>query len=105
MLDEARREAMKLKQALEARGVRVEAIYLFGSVARGDFRADSDFDFIIVSRDWQGMPYLERLGLLYRLWSGRRDATLIPLTPEELRDRVEKSVALRDASRYWVRIA
>ncbi len=105
MLEEARREAARLKQALESHGVRVEAIYLFGSIARGDFRADSDFDFIIVSRDWGRMPYLERLGLLYRLWSGERDATLIPLTPEELRSRVEKSVALRDASRYWIRVA
>ncbi len=105
MLKEARREALRLKQALEARGVKVEAIYLFGSVARGDFRLDSDFDFIIVSRDWEGMPYLERLGILYRLWSSRRDATLVPLTPEELRERVEKSLALRDASRYWIRVA
>ncbi len=104
MVEEARREAERLAEALREHGIRVEAVYLFGSVARGDFRLDSDFDLVIVSRDWEGMGYTERLDLLYRLWRGTRDATLVPLTPRELNERLEKSVVLRDASRYWMRL-
>ena len=104
MVEEARREAERLAEALRERGIRVEAVYLFGSVARGDFRLDSDFDLVIVSRDWEGIGYTERLDILYRLWRSPRDATLIPLTPRELSERLEKSVVLRDASRYWLRL-
>ncbi len=101
---EAEEAAKRLVERLAERGVRVEEVLLFGSVARGDFRVDSDFDLIVVSRDWGRLPYTRRLDILYRVWDEPRDATLVPLTPEELLERMEKSVALKDASRYWVRI-
>ena len=103
-MKEAEEAARRLVERLEEKGIRVEEVLLFGSVARGDFRLDSDFDLIVVSRDWGKLPYTRRLDLLYRLWDNPRDATLIPLTRDELRDRLEKSVALRDASRYWIRV-
>ncbi|AEM38335.1 DNA polymerase beta domain protein region [Pyrolobus fumarii 1A] len=104
LLEEIRRWVEELTVELRGRGVRVEAVYLFGSIARGDYTAESDVDLVIVSRDWGRYTMEERLSMLYRLWRWERDATLIPLTPEELRDRLEKSVVLRDASRYWMRI-
>ncbi len=103
-LREAQDWARWLAGVLRERGVWVEEILLFGSWARGDFRLDSDLDLIVVSPDWEGMSYTERLSLLYRLWDKPVDATLVPLTREELERRRERSIVLKDASRYWRRI-
>ncbi len=90
-------EARELAEKLEQHGVKVKYVLLFGSVARGDFKAESDLDLIVVSDDWDGMGIDERMGLLYRLWEGRRDATLIPLTEAELARASRRSVVVRDA--------
>jgi predicted nucleotidyltransferase len=100
----AREWARELAGKLEAQGVRVDRILLFGSIARGDWAEGSDVDLIVVSRDWQGMSMSERLSLLYRLWDKPMDAHFVPLTPRELEERVRVSVALRDASQYWVEV-
>ncbi len=93
-----------LAEVLADQGIHVEEILLFGSIARGDYKVDSDVDLIVVSEDWGRMPYIDRLSLLYRLWDKPRDATLIPLTRSELKRRVRRSVALGDAAKYWVRV-
>ena len=83
-------------------GIEVKTIILFGSYARGDFYSGSDLDLIIVSNDWKDMSYTDRLSLLYRVWDKNIDANFVALTPRELRDRLEKSIVLRDASKYWI---
>ncbi|MCE4625233.1 MAG: nucleotidyltransferase domain-containing protein [Desulfurococcales archaeon] len=82
---------------MSKREVKVEKIILFGSVARGDFTESSDIDLLVVSKDWEGMTLEERLSILYRLWDKPRDATLIPLTPEELRRKAKTSVIIGEA--------
>ena len=37
-----------IKAELEKRGIHLEKIILFGSRARGDFKPDSDWDFLVV---------------------------------------------------------
>jgi len=59
----------------------IQKILLFGSRARGDHLADSDYDFLIVSPDFQGVPFPSREPLV-------SDLTKLPLealcyTPEE----------------------
>ncbi len=99
LLEKAEKWAEELADQLERKGVTVEYIVLFGSVARGDHVEDSDLDFIIVSRSWQGMEVEERLSLLYRLWDKPRDATFIPLTPSELVRLRDKSITVAEALR------
>jgi len=103
-LEEVREWVKELAERLAARGVRVSEVFLFGSWARGDYLVYSDLDLVVVSEDWEGMPYVERLSILYRLWDKRVDADFIALTPRELAERVERSIVLWDASRYWVRV-
>ena len=98
----AREWAKELVLELGEHGIRVDAVILFGSYARGDFSSSSDLDLIIISSDWEGISYTKRLSLLYRLWDKDIDANFVALTPRELRDRLRKSVVLRDASRYWI---
>jgi predicted nucleotidyltransferase len=103
LLEEASRWARELAGKLEAQGIRVLEVKLFGSIARGDWASESDLDLLIISPDWPG-EYTRRLSILYKLWDKPRDAHFIPLKPQELPQALERSVALRDASRYWVTI-
>ena len=104
LLEKVREWAKELSMELQRLGIRVDEVILFGSYARGDFAEGSDLDLIIVSRDWGTMELTQRLSILYRLWDKNIDANFIPLTPEELRERIHKSIALRDASKYWITI-
>ena len=102
-------EAVKklVKELSEGEGIVVEKVYLFGSYAKGSWIKTSDVDLVIVSRGFEDVPFLKRLDIVNRAqWRAgiRPFIEAIPLTPDELRDRVERSVVLRDASKYWVEI-
>jgi hypothetical protein len=104
LLSQVEAWARELAAKLGGHGVRVDEIKLFGSVARGDYTAWSDLDLVVLSRNWEGIEYSERLSLLYKLWDKPMDANFIPLTPSELAERLKVSVTLRHASRYWVTV-
>jgi len=72
--------ARKIKESLEKKGIRVEKIILFGSRARGDHKKESDYDFIIVSRDFEGIPIFKRIEMVLDV---RENIDVICLTPEE----------------------
>ncbi len=101
------RDVSRLLGALEEAGYRVVEAYLFGSYARGDWLDTSDVDLVIVSPDFRGMRMLDRLDLIaklqLRLGLGRWVEAL-PYTPEEFEEARRVSVAIRDASRYWIKI-
>ena len=103
LLDRASRWARELAGELEARGIRVTEVRLFGSIARGSWSRESDLDLLVISPDWPE-DYTRRLSILYKLWNKPVDAHFIPLKPQELPEAIKRSVALRDASRYWITI-
>jgi hypothetical protein len=55
----------------------------FGGQARGDNFVTSDFDFIIVSDDFLGVPFVKRAAKLYKLWHSSRDLEILCYTLEE----------------------
>lgn len=83
--------------------IKIDEIIIFGSRARGDYRVNSDIDLVIINRDWSG-TILDRMKNLYKLWNYERDATLKPLKPDELEEKIHSSITLRDAKKYWIRI-
>ena len=88
-----------------ARRVRLREAYLFGSTARGERLIESDVDLVVVADEFEGMPLSERIRIVYRLWPlADYSADIIPLGPGEFERKKERSVVLRDASRYWIRI-
>ena len=107
LLVEAVKAAEKLIEVLEKHGIRVEEAYLFGSRVRGDALEHSDADLVIVSGVFRGMRYTDRLELIYRL-EARLEIhpfiEVIPLTREELQERLRGPTMLRDAARYWLRL-
>ncbi|MEM2316049.1 MAG: nucleotidyltransferase domain-containing protein [Candidatus Nezhaarchaeales archaeon] len=48
-------------------GIVVERAYLFGSYVKGSWIKTSDIDLVVVSRDFEGMSFTERLDLINRL--------------------------------------
>ncbi len=104
LLEETARWATELAAELAARGVAVERVILFGSLARGDHTEDSDVDLLVVARGWEAMSVGERLSLLYRLWDKPRDATFIPVTPEELERLRGRSVVVAEALREGIEV-
>lgn len=96
-----------VKELSENEGIAVEKAYLFGSHAKGSWIKTSDVDLVIVSRDFEGVSFLKRLDVVNRVqWRAgiRPFIEAIPLTPNELKERAERSAVLRDASKYWIEI-
>ncbi len=73
------------RRELTHTGIRVTAIYLYGSYVRGSAHEGSDIDLVIVSPDFKGRNIRERLELL-----GLASARILEpiqaygLTPEEI---------------------
>jgi predicted nucleotidyltransferase len=77
----------------------VEHVYLFGSQATGRAHQDSDYDFLIVGRHFQGVPNLRRhFGLhdLYYEVGGNAPLDLICLTPEEFEQAKGRITLVRE---------
>ena len=76
-----KRFAQRLREGIEA-----ERVLLFGSHARGQAYPQSDYDIIIVSRQFAGVHPLDRGLQLRELWyeaGGYGPMDLICLTPDE----------------------
>lgn len=61
-----------------AQGIKVEAIVLYGSYARGTAYEDSDFDVAVISPDFEGLPLNRRQERIADL-SLDRDRRLTPI--------------------------
>ncbi|MDW8000369.1 MAG: nucleotidyltransferase domain-containing protein [Candidatus Nitrosocaldus sp.] len=103
----ARDAVKRLIEALAEQGVNVDEAYLFGSYARGTWIRESDVDVVLVSDDFKEIRFNDRLDMVNALVFRegiRPHIEAIPLTSDEFRDRLEHSVLIRDASRYWIRV-
>jgi uncharacterized protein len=74
-----------IEQLVDTIDVEVAQVILFGSRARGEHVDSSDYDLVVVSADFEGVPPLERAYRIQRAWTGHRGLDAIGLTPEELR--------------------
>lgn len=54
----------RFRASLEKRGIGVEKLVLYGSFARGTAREGSDIDVVVLSDDFAGMGYWERIDVL-----------------------------------------
>jgi predicted nucleotidyltransferase len=74
-------------------------VLLFGSYARGNAYYDSDYDFIIVSPQFEGVHRLERGLELWKVWrdaGGRAPADFLGLTPTEF-ETASRSITIVQA--------
>ena len=74
----------RYRAALEKLGVHCDQIILYGSYTNGTYREDSDIDLVVVSSDFEGKDFWERIELLSKgiveVWEPIES---IAMTPEE----------------------
>ncbi|MGQ0797296.1 MAG: nucleotidyltransferase domain-containing protein [Methanobacteriota archaeon] len=81
---------------------RPERVILYGSRARGTHRPTSDYDLLIVTTRFRGVPWVQRAALAIRLWDLPVDFEPICLTPEEFRRRSKEISIVGVAAREGV---
>ena len=79
-------QAEMVKRALEfvndlEKAVKVDGVYVVGSRARGDYLETSDIDLVIISGDFRGMNYIQRLEKVGQYL--RAGVEAFAFTPEE----------------------
>lgn len=74
-----------------------QAIYLFGSRARGDHLLHSDYDFIIVSEAFEKLKWLHRIYALVKFWKADEHIDVLPYTPAEFENKKVNSSTIRSA--------
>ena len=84
--------------------LQVEALILFGSRAVGGGDEWSDYDFIVVSPDFDGVPFLERGRLLFPLREHGVSYDFLCYTPSEFKQLSSQITLVREAARTGVRI-
>jgi uncharacterized protein len=87
----------RYRQELTRTGIRVVAVYLYGSYALGLAHDGSDIDVIIVSRDFEGKNIRERLEL-----SGLTSARI--LEPTQAYGFTPEKVEKHKLNRFWSNI-
>ncbi|MDD3265465.1 MAG: nucleotidyltransferase domain-containing protein, partial [Dehalococcoidales bacterium] len=84
MMDRERAETLDDLVRLIKNEFNTELVLLFGSRARGDNLIESDYDIIIVSKDFEGINFIKRMGLVQDLWGGIYRLEAFYSTPEEV---------------------
>lgn len=74
----------KFKDVIESKGIRIGKLILFGSFATGTFKEGSDIDLLIVSDDFAGKNYWERIDILSdAIYSVFQPIEAVAMTREE----------------------
>ncbi len=72
------------QKTLQEVGIKPQKIILFGSYASGRQREDSDIDLVVISEDFEGKGYWERIELLsaaiYKIF---KPIEAVAMTPQE----------------------
>ena len=72
---------------------KIQNIILFGSRATNKFGKESDVDLMIVSQDFNGMDFFERVAKMYDYWSIDLPVDFICYTPKEF-GRLKKRISI-----------
>ena len=71
----------------------IHNVVFFGSRANGKVREDSDIDLIIVSDDFEGMDFFERVSRMYKYWDGLVPVDFLCYTVKEY-ERLKKRISI-----------
>ncbi|MCD6403199.1 MAG: nucleotidyltransferase domain-containing protein [Candidatus Aenigmarchaeota archaeon] len=81
-----------------------EKVILFGSRAKGEYLKHSDYDFIIVSKKFEGMNFLKRMEKVYELWDKDVPMDVLCYTPKEFEKKRKEIGIVREALKKGVEL-
>jgi len=82
------------KEALLKHGLSVDNIILYGSYFDGSYHEGSDIDLVVISKDFRGKGFLERIDMMLdALCEIFKPIEAYPMTPEEF-EKGESMIAL-----------
>ena len=90
--DNLKKELQKFAKRI-SNEIDIEKIILFGSRATDDFGENSDVDLIIISDDFDGMNFFERVKKMYDFWEIELPVDFICYTKNEF-NNLKKGVTL-----------
>lgn len=74
----------RFRSVLETQGLTVNRLVLFGSYADGTYKEGSDIDVVVISEDFEGKDYWERLDILSNaIYEIFEPIEAVAMTPEE----------------------
>jgi len=71
----------------------ISKMVLFGSRARGNWKAESDIDLLIISSKFRGLDIIQRGSKMYDYWDLNAPVDFLCYTPREY-DRLKKKISL-----------
>lgn len=83
---------------------RIEAAYLFGSRIRGDHFLNSDIDLLLVSDDFEGTFFTDRIAKILRRWKGEVDLQPFCYTAEEFERKRWQHGLVHEAVEHGLRL-
>ncbi|MFQ5657074.1 MAG: nucleotidyltransferase domain-containing protein [Candidatus Methylomirabilales bacterium] len=87
-----------------ASSYRIETAYLFGSRARGDHLLSSDIDLLLVSNDFEGRFFTDRMAEILRRWNGEVDLQPFCYTVEEFERKRHQLGLVQEAVTHGLRL-
>lgn len=74
----------RFRKSMESQGIRISKLILFGSYAKGNFHEGSDIDIVVLSDDFTGKDYWQRIDLLSNaIYEVFEPIEAVAMTPEE----------------------
>ncbi|MEM3536586.1 MAG: nucleotidyltransferase domain-containing protein [Candidatus Bathyarchaeia archaeon] len=78
--------------------VKIDFAILFGSTVYGKRLRDSDIDLIVVSKDFDGMPFEKRMLILQKHWKHNVMLEAFGFTSTEFEKLKNKSIVVQEAA-------
>lgn len=82
----------------------ISELILFGSRAEGRADKESDYDLIIVSADFQGVEFTERIRTVYKLWANDAGIDILCYTPQEFAKKASQIGLVSDATKRGIKL-
>jgi predicted nucleotidyltransferase len=91
------------KKRLE-KDIKVDKVILFGSRVKGTFNQYSDFDLLVISKSFKGIPWYKRPVKIYMMWKEDYPLEVLCFTPEEVKKRMNRLGIVSEAMKEGIAV-